>query len=85
MKMNRPEILEKLSEIIRSADETVAQRLPRLEEETRILEDLGFTSIGMLFMAVSIEEIFGIKLDDVNIWELHVLGDVVGMIERKLA
>lgn len=83
--MSRHEIFEKLKEIIVSADETVVRRFPALDEQTRILEDLGFTSIGMLFMAVSIEEVFRIKLDDVNIWELHVLGDAVSMIEGKLS
>ena len=85
MKMSRNEIFEKLKEIILSADESIAYRFPSLDEDTRILEDLGFTSIGMLFMAVSIEETFQIKLDDVNIWDLHVLGDAVTMIEGKTA
>ena len=85
MKLSRSEIFEKLKEITLSADESIAYRFPDLHEDIRILEDLGFTSVGLLFMAVSIEETFQIKLDDVNIWDLHVLGDVVTMIEGKLA
>lgn len=85
MKMSRDEIFTKLKEIIFSADESIAGRFPSLDEDARILEDLGFTSIGILFMAVSIEECFLIKLDDVNIWDLHILGDVVTMIEGKMA
>ena len=85
MKMSRNEIFDKLKEIIVSADETIPQRFPELTEQTRVLEDLGFTSIGMLFMAVSVEEVFQIKLDNINIWSLHVIGDVISMIEGKLS
>ena len=85
MKMSRGEILTKLKEIICSVDESVASRFPSLDEDTRILEDLGFNSIGVLFMAISVEERFMIKLDDVNIGDLHVLSDVITIIERKMA
>ncbi len=83
--MSRQEILEKLIEIIRFADETALERCPEITEETRLLEDLGFSSVALLYTAVSIEEAFGIRLDDVNIWDLHNLGDVIGIIQRKTA
>ena len=85
MKMSRDEILTKLKEIILSVDESIASRFPSLDEDTRILEDLGFNSIAILFMAISVEEKFMIKLDNVNIGDFHVLGDVITMIEGKLS
>ena len=85
MKMSRDEILTALKEIIFSVDESAASRFPSLDEDTRLLEDLGFNSIAVLFMAMSVEEKFSVKLDDVNIGDFHVLGDVITMIERKLA
>ncbi len=85
MKADRKQILEKLTEIILFADETARERCPVMDENTRILEDLGFTSVAMLYMAVSIEEAFNVRLDDVNVWDLHTLGDAVRLIERKMA
>ncbi len=81
--MDRNEITAKLLEIIRFSDDTAAARCPEIGEQTRILEDLGFSSVAMLYMAVQIEETFGIVLSDVNIWELKTVGDAVRMIEEK--
>lgn len=85
MKADRQEILDKLKEIILFSDETAMERCPVLGEDTRVLEDLGFSSVALLYMAVSIEEAFGIRLDNVNIWELRTLGDVMDMIQGKMA
>lgn len=85
MNTDRKAILEKLIEIIRFTDGSLLDRFPDINEETKILEDLGFTSIAMLYMSVSIEEMFSIRLDDVNIWDLHTLGDAISMIQSKLA
>ena len=83
--MSRTEILEKLKGIIVSADASLADRMPAASEDTKILEELGFTSIGLLFMAVVIEETFGIRLEDVNVWQLHTLGDVIDVIQERMA
>ena len=82
--MDRETVFEKLVDIIRFTDESLLRRFPVIDESTRILEDLGFTSIAMLYMSVSIEEMFSIRLDDVNIWDLHTLGDTIDMILGKL-
>lgn len=83
MKENRDFIRNKLLEIVRFSDETIDEKCPVINDQTRILEDLGFTSIAMLYMAVSIEETFAVCLNDVNIWELRTMGDVIDVIERK--
>ncbi len=82
--MNRNEITAKLLEIIRFSDDTVTERCPDIGEQTLILEELGFSSVAMLYMAVQIEETFGIVLNDVNIWDLKTVGDAVSMIEEKI-
>ena len=82
--MDRETVFEKLVDIIRFTDESLLRRFLVIDESTRILEDLGFTSIAMLYMSVSIEEMFSIRLDDVNIWDLHTLGDTIDMILGKL-
>ena len=43
--MDRNEILEKLKEIVVSADESLADKKDEMTEETKILEDLGINSV----------------------------------------
>ena len=84
MKMEREEILAGLKDIVASADESLRDRLGGITESTRVLEDLGFTSISLLFMAISIEETFHVELKDVDIWKLSTMGDVVSMIRERM-
>ena len=81
--MSRNEILKELIGIVVSADESLAGRAESMTEETRILEDLGMNSVGMLFLAVMIEETFKIRLDNVAVSDLRTLGDAVTMIEVR--
>ena len=82
--MDRNEILEKLKEIVVSADESLADKKDEMTEETKILEDLGINSVGMLFIAVMIEETFGIQLNNVYVGSLVRISDVVDMIRERL-
>ena len=82
--MNRQEIMEKLKEIVVSADESLASKMDGVTEETKILEDLGINSVGMLFIAVMIEETFGIQLNNVYVGSLVKMSDVIDMIMERL-
>ena len=82
--MDRNEIMEKLKEIVVSADESLAPKMGGVTEETRILEDLGINSVGMLFIAVMIEETFGIQLNNVYVGSLVRMSDVITMVEERL-
>ncbi len=82
--MTRQEIAEKLRELLEMADPSITERHPVLQDSTRIQEDLGLNSVGMLYMAISMEEDFGISMADVDIWTLKTVGDVIDLIlERK--
>ena len=81
MLMTRTEIIEKLKEIIAFANNEQAEKV---EESARILEDLGFTSIGMLYISIAVEESFGIRFDFVGISDFITVKDLVDYIERKL-
>ena len=78
--MDRTEIREKLTDIVISADPGLAGWKGRMTEDTRIQEDLGLNSVGMLFIAVMIEETFGIRLSDVKVGDLHTISDVTDVI-----
>lgn len=54
-------------------------------ETSGLLEDLGMTSISLLYMAMATEEEFGIKFCNEDFATLTTVGDVVKCIEKKLA
>ena len=81
MLMTRTEIIEKLKEIIAFANNEQAEKV---EESAKILEDLGFTSIGMLYISIAVEESFGIRFDSVGISDFVTVKDLVDYIEGKL-
>ena len=47
-------------------------------------EDVGMNSIGMLYMAMALEEEFGIKFTNEDFVDLTTVADVVACIEGKL-
>ncbi len=47
-------------------------------------EDVGMNSIGMLYMAMALEEEFGVKFTNDDFATLTTVADVVACIEGKL-
>ncbi|MBQ3668049.1 MAG: acyl carrier protein [Clostridia bacterium] len=84
MDYSREETFNKLKEIVIAADESLSGRESEITESSRILQDLGFSSVELLYMAVIIEETFKIAMDDVNVWELSTVGDAVDMIMNEM-
>ena len=81
--MNREQILEKLKEILLSAD--AGCRIDSVTEQTALLADLGLSSVNMLYLMIATEEEFQIRFDDVGMNDLQTVGDVVTIIEGKLS
>lgn len=52
-----------------------------LTPQTRLREDLGLNSIGMLYMAMALEEEFGLTFRNEDLAELHTVADVLRRIE----
>ena len=46
-------------------------------------EDVGINSIGLLYMAMAVEEEFGIKFDNEDFAAINTVADVIDCIERK--
>lgn len=82
--MARQEIIEKLKDIIISADSGLEARAVSVSEDTRIMQDLGLSSIGMLYIAIAIEEVFGIRFENVGISDFVTVRSIVDYIEKKL-
>lgn len=51
--------------------------------ESKLVDDLGLNSIGMLYMAMELENEFGIKFSNEDFAGLTTVGDVVARVERK--
>ena len=54
-----------------------------IRPETELVEGLGLNSIGMLYMAMALEEEFGIKFSNADFRDLATVGDVLNKIENK--
>ena len=81
--MNREEIIEKLKEI---AELTVQDPsiLAKMNEDADLNTDLGLSSVGILYIAIAIEEMFNIRMDDVSFGDFKTVCDVADYIEKKL-
>lgn len=52
--------------------------------ESSLREDVGINSIGMLYMAMAIEEEFGVKFNNDDFIGINTVGDVISCIEKKV-
>lgn len=78
--MQKHEIIEKLKELLKNIDDEIDTAA--LSEESRLKEDAGLSSVAMLYMAVSVENEFGIDLTVAKMEDLRTVGDVVTLIEQ---
>lgn len=84
MLMKRTEIIEKLKDILYSADPSIASRGIEPNEDTRLAQDLGLSSIGMLYIAIAIEETFSMRFDNVGVSDFVKVRDIVDYIEARI-
>ena len=48
-----------------------------ITRESRLIEDLGMNSIGLLYMAVAVEEAFGVKFTNDDFASIRTVSDVL--------
>ena len=82
--LSRAEIFEKLKEILLFADAKNSDLIKNRDESTKLVTDLGFNSVSVLYMVIAIEESFGIVFDNVSMNDFDTIGDVVTYIEARL-
>ena len=51
--------------------------------DASLREDIGINSIGLLYMAMAVEEEFGIKFNNEDFAAICTVADVVACIEKK--
>lgn len=54
-----------------------------IDLNANLQKDLGVTSIAMLYMAMGMEEEFGIKFTNEDLTKLDTVADVIACIEAK--
>ncbi len=84
MEQKRTEIMERLREILLAADDRNREAVEACGDDTRLIADLGFSSVSMLYMVIAIEEEFDIRFENVGTADFETLGQVVDYIEAKL-
>ena len=82
--MERTEILEKLKEIMLAMDPTKADLVNNVTEDARLTEDLGLTSVAILYMVIAIEETFNVSFDNLGINDFKTIGDSIDYISKKV-
>ena len=55
-----------------------------MKETVNLSSDLGLSSVGVLYVVIGIEEMFGIRFDDVGFSDFETLGDVMDYIAKKV-
>ena len=78
--MSREEIFKKLQELIKLANSTNLEQIENCSEESDLRGDLGLTSIGVLYLAISIEQTFDIVFTDTAFDDFTKVKDVVDYI-----
>lgn len=84
MQMTREDILEKLKGIMVSMDPSKAGLVETVSDDTRLIEDLGYTSIAILYVVVAIEETFSICFGDLGVDDFKTIGDVLDYLDKSI-
>lgn len=76
-------IFERLIKVFRTVFEDDVD-ISGVTEASSLREDVGINSIGMLYMAMAVEEEFGVKFHNEDFAEIKTVGDVIACIQGKL-
>ena len=82
--MSRNEIFEKLKEVLVMVMPTLELGDAEITENANLANDIGLSSVGVLYVVIAIEEFFGIRFDDVGFADFQTIGDVIDYIEKKI-
>ena len=76
------ENLERLKEVFKNVVSEDAD-VSTINEQTGLFTDLGMNSIAMLYMALAVEDEFGISFTNEDFTSFQTVGDVLKFIESK--
>lgn len=80
----REEILEKLSGAILRASNGRAKP-ERLDDDARIIEDVGLSSLDLLDLRCELEELWQMTIANDEAAQLRTVGDIVRLVEERVS
>lgn len=80
--MKNEEILQKLKEIFVIVVNKDAN-LDSITYESKIVQDLGVSSVGLIYLMVAVEETFNIDMSDASFNSFETVLDVINYIKGK--
>lgn len=78
------EILNNLKKVVANVKGVELSTLDNVDENTKIREDLGLNSIGVLYVVFAIEQEFSIRFNELNFDSFITVGDVLNYIKQNL-
>jgi acyl carrier protein len=82
--MDRAQIRIELEKILTIVDDQLLKRV-QVQDETVIREGLGLDSLQLTELLFEIEERLGARIADEEAMKLRTVGDLITLIETKLA
>jgi acyl carrier protein len=80
--MNRDEIYASIRSTLVDNFEIPSERVTM---EARLMDDLELDSIDAIDMAVQIQELTGVRVEEEQLRKLQTVGDTVNLVEQLLA
>lgn len=80
--MKREEIYKSLLEILKNSLENPID-FAKIDETTKVYPDLLPNSITMMYVALAIEDRFGVSLMDADFSKLNTVGDILNYILER--
>ncbi len=73
-----------LERLIQVFEEVFEEELDvsKVTPEARLVEDLEMKSIGMLYMAMAVEQEFGVKFENEDFDKMRTVADIIAKIEQ---
>lgn len=81
--MERTEIFNKLKDIIKQANVNNTLQDEDYREDLDLRSDLGLSSIGVLYVAIALEETFQMEFNGTSFDDFHTVKDVIDYIMDK--
>lgn len=82
-KLNNQQIIEKLIELFNNVFEGDID-VSNITPDAKLIEDLGMNSIALLYMAMAVEEEFGVRFTNDDFGVLRTVNDVVNKISESI-
>ena len=71
----------RLKELLSEIDEEIDAE--SITAKSRLMADIGMSSVALLYMSVAVEEEFGIDLSSFEMKEETTVGDIIALIEEN--